>query len=170
MLYSFGRAGFPFRAENAHLTGRNFSVTIRARKTRPMSETERRLAVLVQPNNKSPLEEWLRGLRDKPTRLKILRQIDKLRRGLGVQKNLKNIAELKIDLGPGYRVYYALLDANTLVVLIGGGDKSSQSKDIETARQLWQAFEDSGHTEAALRTWNAALPTEDEPETDEETT
>jgi len=123
-----------------------------------MSETERRLAVLIQANDKSPVEEWLRGVRDKPTRLRLLRQIDKLRRDLGVQKALKGVAELKIDLGPGYRVYYALLDQRTLVVLVGGGDKSSQSKDIGDAQQLWKAFEDGGYAETALRTWNAGLP------------
>jgi len=114
-----------------------------------MSQVERRIAVLIQENNKSPVEEWLRDIRDKPTRLKILRQIDKLRRELGVQKNLNGVTELKIDLGPGYRVYYALLGQKTLVVLIGGGDKSSQSKDIASARQLWKAFEEGGYAEAA---------------------
>ncbi len=133
-----------------------------------MSEAERRLAVLIQANGKSPLEEWLRGLRDKPTRLRVLRQIDKLRRDLGVQKSLKDVSELKIDLGPGYRVYYALLDQNTVVVLIGGGDKSSQSKDIESARQLWKAFENGGHTEAALRAWAGTLADAPEIKTEEE--
>ena len=108
-------------------------------------EGERRLVVLILADGKSPLEEWLHGFRDKPTRLKILRQIDKLRRDLGLQKSLKDIAELKIDLGPGYRVYYALLDPKTLVVLIGGGDKSTQGKDIA----------------AALRAWNEAQPLTD---------
>ncbi|MDQ2687438.1 MAG: hypothetical protein M3Y28_06180, partial [Armatimonadota bacterium] len=106
---------------------------------------------------------------DKPTRLRILRQIDKLRRGLGVQKNLKGVAELKIDLGPGYRVYYALLDQKTLVVLLGGGDKSSQSKDIEKARQLWKAFEDGGSAEVALQVWNAAPPTKEDAAAEEDT-
>lgn len=115
---------------------------------------ERKLVVLVLVGGSSPLENWIRGLRDKPTRLKILRQIDKLRRGLGDQKNLNGISELKIDLGPGYRVYYALLNRNTFVVLLGGGDKSSQSKDITAARQLWKDFEDGGHMESSLRAWN----------------
>ncbi len=133
-----------------------------------MSEAERSLAVLIQANGKSPLEEWLRGLRDKPTRLRVLRQIDKLRRDLGVQKSLKDVSELKIDLGPGYRVYYALLDQNTVVVLIGGGDKSSQSKDIESARQRWEAFENGGHAEAALRAWAGTLADASEIKPEEE--
>lgn len=127
-----------------------------------MRDDERKLTVLVLADGKAPMEEWLRGLRDKPTRLRILRQIDKLRRDLGLQKSLKGIAELKIDLGPGYRVYYALLDPKTLVVLIGGGDKSTQGKDIAAARRLWQDFEAGGHSQAALREWNAAQPATEE--------
>ena len=123
---------------------------------------DRKLVVLVLVGGSSPIEEWVRGLRDKSTRLKILRQIDKLRRGLGDQKNLSGISELKIDLGPGYRVYYALLNRNTLVVLLGGGDKSSQSKDIAAARQFWKDFEDGGHAEASLRTWSETqIPSEE---------
>lgn len=121
-------------------------------------EGEQRLAVLVLADGKSPLEEWLRGFRDKPTRLRLLRQIDKLRRDLGTQKSLNGIAELKIDLGPGYRVYYAPLDPETLIVLIGGGDKSTQSKDIASARRLWKDFMESGHSETALRAWSGAQP------------
>ncbi len=118
-----------------------------------MSDIEREIVVLVQANCKSLVEDWLRGIRDKVTRAKIERQIDKLSRGRGEQKNLKSVSELKIDLGPGYRVYYHLLDGNTLVVLIGGGDKSSQSKDIENARQLRKEFVDGGYSESALRSW-----------------
>ncbi len=117
------------------------------------SDAERKLAMLVQSNGKCPVEEWLRGIRDKATRLKIERQMDKLSRGLGTQKGLGSVSELKIDLGPGYRVYYALLDQKTLVVLIGGGDKSDQSRNITQAKQLWKDFEDSGHSETALRSW-----------------
>lgn len=65
-----------------------------------MPEQERRLAALIQANGKSPLEEWLRDVRDKTMRLKLLRRIDKLRRGLGFQKDLKGIAELKLISAP----------------------------------------------------------------------
>ena len=124
-----------------------------------MSDGERDVVMLIQANDKSWVDEWLDSLRDKGTRAKIERQIDKLGRGLGVQKRLKEIAELKIDLGPGYRVYYAVWGQKTVVVLIGGGDKSSQSKDIESAQQLWQAFEAAGTPTSALRPWK------EEPET-----
>ena len=124
------------------------------------SDPECKLVMLVQSNDKCPVEEWIRGIRDKVTRLKIERQIDKLARGLGLQKSLGSISELKIDLGPDYRIYYALLDQKTLVVLLSGGDKSDQGRDIAQAKQLWQDFEDSGHSEAALRSWREAPETE----------
>ncbi len=121
-----------------------------------MNITERRLLMLVLDNDRCPSEEWLGGIRDKPTRARIERQIDKLSRDLGVQRGLQGIAELKIDFidfGPGYRVYYGFLDQKTVVVLIGGGDKSSQTRDIADARQLWANFVKSGASERALRVW-----------------
>jgi len=121
-----------------------------------MNITERRLLMLVLDNDRCPIEEWLGGIRDKPTRARIERQIDKLSRDLGVQRGLQGIAELKIDFidfGPGYRVYYGFLDQKTVVVLIGGGDKSSQTRDIADARQLWANFVKGGASERALRVW-----------------
>lgn len=118
-----------------------------------MDIAERKLLMLVLDNGKCPLQEWLAAIRDKPTRARIQRQIDKLSRSLGSQKGLQGIAELKIDFGPGYRVYYGFLGEKTLVVLIGGGGKSSQSKDIADARRLWADFTKGGASEAALRAW-----------------
>jgi putative addiction module killer protein len=118
-----------------------------------IGDTERTLLVLLQDNDKSLVEEWLGKIRDKTTLVKIVFQIDKLSRGLGLTKNVKVVSELKIDLGPGYRVYYALLDADTIVVLIGGGSKKTQSRDIQDAQNLWDAFVKSDRPEAALRAW-----------------
>ena len=86
---------------------------------------ERKLLMLVLDNRKCPLWEWLSAIRDKPTRARIERQIDKLCRDLGSQKGLQGIGELKIDFGPGFRVYYGFLDEKTIVVLIGGASESA---------------------------------------------
>ena len=47
--------------------------------------------------------------------------------------------ERRINVGPGYRVYFGR-DGDTLIVLLGGGTKDRQQRDIEDARQLWQAY------------------------------
>ena len=134
-----------------------------------MRNTERTLLMLKLDNGESPLEEWLDKLRDKTTRARIERQIDKLSRDIGVQKGLQGIAELKIDFGPGYRVYYGFLDQKTIVVLIGGGSKSSQKKDIADARQLWAAFTEGNAERDMLSAWKEEqviiLENEEEDET-----
>ena len=90
---------------------------------------------------KTPLTDWLGGLRDVPTRGRIVARLDRLRAGLlGDWKSVGGgICELRIDYGPGYRVYYAQ-EGRTLILLLRGGDKSSQAKDIETAHAYWKDY------------------------------
>ena len=134
----------------------------------PVAPEPYRLLMLVKENNKCEIEEWLRKMRDKQARAIVLRNIDKLSRGLGNQKSLQGISELKIDYATGYRVYYAFLDGQTVVVLIGGGDKSSQKDDIKSAKEIWDDFNKSGQPEAALRDWGIAqAPAKPEPKVKE---
>ncbi|MDT8399517.1 MAG: type II toxin-antitoxin system RelE/ParE family toxin [Pseudomonadales bacterium] len=51
----------------------------------------------------------------------------------------QGVSEYKLDFGPGYRVYFGK-DGDTLVILLGGGTKKRQSKDIEAAQRLWQEY------------------------------
>lgn len=78
--------------------------------------------------------EWLSGLKDVRTRAKIIVRIDRLAAGnFGDCKALRDgIAELRIDWGSGYRVYYAVI-GKTCVLLLCGGDKRKQSSDIARA-------------------------------------
>jgi putative addiction module killer protein len=87
--------------------------------------------------------EWLDGLRDQVGRARILVRVDRLIDGNpGVHRHLSGgVSELKIDIGPGYRVYYSQRRAK-LLLLLAGGDKSTQQKDIATATQLAQDFKD----------------------------
>jgi putative addiction module killer protein len=77
---------------------------------------------------------WLGGLKDNRTRAKILVRIDRLSAGnFGECKSLSaGLFELRIDWGPGYRVYYAF-DGRTCVLLLCGGDERKQSSDIKRA-------------------------------------
>jgi putative addiction module killer protein len=80
---------------------------------------------------------WLRALRDHQARARIAARIRRLAFGNpgDVRPVGKGVSELRIDYGPGYRVYY-VQRGEVLIVLLCGGDKSSQDRDIATARRL----------------------------------
>ena len=90
----------------------------------------------------STFDAWLRALRDRSAKAKIEVRIRRLSLGNpGQFRALKNgINELKIDHGPGYRVYYTF-KGKTLVLLLCGGDKSTQSKDIPLATEIAACWE-----------------------------
>lgn len=85
---------------------------------------------------------WFDGLRDRGARLRILARIDRLGFGNpGQHRALAGgIREMKIDYGPGYRVYYTQR-GDTLVILLCGGDKRSQQRDIKAALALASQLE-----------------------------
>jgi putative addiction module killer protein len=80
---------------------------------------------------------WLEGLRDLRDRAKVLARIERLIGGNpgDVRPVGSDVSELRINYGPGYRVYY-LQRGTTLIILLAGGDKSSQVKDIGEALLL----------------------------------
>ncbi len=88
----------------------------------------------VTPSGKDLFDHWLAGLPDARTQAKIATRINRLAAGnFGDCKPLRHgLCELRIDWGPGYRVYYAMVD-RTCVLLLCGGQKRKQSADIERA-------------------------------------
>lgn len=91
---------------------------------------------LVLPNGKAPIIEWLNSL-DSVTRKRINQRILRIEDGnFGDCKKLSDdISELRFTFGKGYRIYYTEKN-NKIILLINGGDKSKQSKDIEKAQEL----------------------------------
>jgi len=92
--------------------------------------------------------EWLRHLRDRRARERIEIRLLRLQAGnFGLVRSLGGtVSELKIDYGPGYRVYLTQR-GDQIVVLLCGGDKSSQSRDIERAKRLaaeWSEEDEDG--------------------------
>jgi len=86
---------------------------------------------------------WLMDLKDKQGRARILTRIDRLEEGNpGNSRSVGGgIVELKIDFGPGYRIYYVQRGA-MLIVLLCGGDKSTQASDIREAKALAAQLEE----------------------------
>jgi putative addiction module killer protein len=80
---------------------------------------------------------WLRALRDQRGKAKILVRIDRLAKGNpgDVEPVGEGVSELRIDYGPGYRVYFAKR-GSALILLLCGGDKKTQSRDIVRAKRL----------------------------------
>jgi putative addiction module killer protein len=86
---------------------------------------------------------WINELKDRAGRSRVLIRVDRLIHGNpGLHRNLiEGVSELKIDVGPGYRVYYSFRGGK-LLLLLGGGAKSTQNKDIEKALELNRLFKD----------------------------
>lgn len=86
---------------------------------------------------------WLDGLRDRKARLRIDDRLKRLASGnAGDSKSVGDgVQELRLHFGPGYRVYY-MWQGDVLIILLNGGDKSSQARDIAKAKQLAKEADD----------------------------
>ena len=86
--------------------------------------------------------EWLEKLRDTPARIAVVRRVARIERGnFGDHKFCRDgVWELRIDVGAGYRVYYAVA-GKELVLLLCGGDKRTQGADINRACGYWQNWQ-----------------------------
>jgi putative addiction module killer protein len=101
-------------------------------------ELQPRTVVIYETEiGKAPYQEWFDRL-EKRDKFIIDARITRLRQGnLGTFRSVgKGVKELKVDYGPGYRIYFGE-DGNKIVVLLCAGDKGSQDRDIERAQQFW---------------------------------
>ncbi len=95
----------------------------------------------INPDGKDLVGEWLNRLRDEKARAKVMVRIDRVQVGnFGDCKALGNgLHELRVDWGPGYRVYFARI-GRTTVLLLCGGDKRTQTSDIVRARECLEDY------------------------------
>lgn len=107
---------------------------------RNVEARKRHIKNYVSRRGRDCFHDWIRSVRDRQTR-----QIFRIRLNRVMQGNLGDcrpvgdgVLELRIDFGPGYRIYFGE-DADD-VILLGGGEKSTQPVDIETAKQRWREY------------------------------
>ncbi len=106
-----------------------------------MKTTERIIHEYITRQGNNPFREWFDSLKDVRAQVQIDVRIGRIRLGnFGDAKSVgKGVYELRIQLGPGYRIYYGL-EGSAIVLLLCAGDKSSQKKDIKKAHTFWQEF------------------------------
>jgi len=107
-----------------------------------MGDTAYRLDYYQQENGAIPFRDWLYDLRDRHGVERIRARLARVRAGnFGRVRVLGDgISELKVDHGPGYRLYYAMAGV-TVVLLLVGGDKSTQQQDIQKAKKFWREYQ-----------------------------
>ncbi len=90
---------------------------------------------------REPFSKWIGDFRDPMTRRRIMQRVFRVETGnYGDYKSLKDgVLELRLDFGAGYRVYFGE-DGDKIVILLCGGDKSTQEQDIERAKDYWKEY------------------------------
>ncbi len=105
------------------------------------------LVFYADENGNEPFQLWLDDLRDAKNRRRIISRLVRVQQGNygDVEPIGEGLSELRFFFGAGYRVYFGE-DAGNIVVILCGGDKSSQSQDIENAKAYWQEYKNSAKT------------------------
>ena len=101
----------------------------------------REIRVYQTLNGREPFTEWLESIRDISTQDRIQARVNRLKFGnFGDTKSVGGgVFELRLDFRSGYRVYFGQV-GNTVVLLLCGGDKSSQTRDIERSKTYWLEY------------------------------
>ena len=109
-----------------------------------MLVTPKEVVAFRAKDGQVPFEDWLNDLKDKRAVARVLARLARVRQGnLGDCKSVgEGVSELRVDCGPGYRVYLGQ-KGQTLVVLLCGGNKRTQDRDIRLAKQYWHEFKAS---------------------------
>ena len=114
-----------------------------------MSDKENTVNEYIDEQGSSPYAQWLSRLKDSRAKARIIIQVDKMELGLfgDVEPIGEGLSELRIHYGPGYRVYYGK-QGQQVYLLLCGGDKSTQSKDIKQAKAYWKDHKRRNHDDA----------------------
>ncbi len=106
-----------------------------------MEVQPREIRTYLTEDGRIPFDNWLDALRDRRAKAKIRARLDRVEEGnLGDCKPVdEGVFELRIDYAFGYRIYFGQ-EETTIIILLCGGDKSTQVKDIEKAQKYWKNY------------------------------
>jgi putative addiction module killer protein len=105
------------------------------------SSTPKQLVIYADPTGYEPFQEWIDELRDLKGRRLIIKRLLRVQEGnFGDAEPIgEGLSELRIFFGPGYRVYFGE-DAGNIILILCGGDKSTQSRNITNAKSYWKEY------------------------------
>lgn len=103
----------------------------------------RKLQVYQTQNGREPFSEWLISIRDTKGQTRIRKRLDQIEDGNfgDCQSVGGGVFELRLHFGAGYRIYFGEI-GNDIVLLLSGGDKSSQTRDIRRAKSYWLRYKE----------------------------
>ena len=106
-----------------------------------MNTQPREIKNYLTVDGKNPFDNWFDFLRDRRAKAKIRARLDRVEDGnLGDYKSVgEGVFELRIDYGPGYRIYFGQ-EGSKIILLLCGGDKSTQIQDIRKAKEYWEDY------------------------------
>ena len=106
-----------------------------------IKSTKKTLEIYQDTKGKEPTIEWLESIKDIETKARIKNRLRRIELGnFGDYKSIsKGLFEIRMQFGSGYRVYFGEV-GNKIILLLCGGDKSSQNRDIKKAKEYWQDY------------------------------
>jgi putative addiction module killer protein len=106
-----------------------------------MEVQPREIKNYLTPDGSNPFDDWFDSLRDRKAKAKIRARLDRLEEGnLGDYKSVgEGVCELRIDYGSGYRIYFGQ-EGLKIIIILCGGDKSTQTQDISKAKEYWEDY------------------------------
>src|SRR5437762_2185950 len=112
-----------------------------------MDSRERTVRLYVAGSGESPFEVWFEEVGDRRAQERILARIARLRLGnVGDWRSLREgVFEMRLDYGPGYRLYFGQ-EGMEIVILLVGGTKSTQERDIKKAKEYWHEYQKNKKT------------------------
>lgn len=106
---------------------------------------QKTVIVYIDEYGNEPYTNWLSSLKDQKAKERIRVRIRRLESGLygDCEPVGEGVSELRMFFGPGYRIYFGEDEVNT-VILLSGGDKGSQNRDIKIAKEYWKEYKENG--------------------------